>query len=230
LTYAKKMAATPARPAMAMEPVRLDAAPVNVDTGGVVGLVGLVPLLEPVGDPVPELTGTTVVLVTELTGVTVVAVAGEVETGLVRETAVLEAGGQPLTVTVTTDGLEVATTDEDATGVTMTGTVETTEEATGETLLETMTGTVETTEEATGETLLETMTGTVVTEEEATGETLETTMVVVALGTELDGFSVSVTGQTVVEIAMILVTTVVLRAGQLVTVAAQEVTVISWVE
>jgi len=198
LTYAKKMAATPARPAMAMEPVRLDAAPVKVDTGGVVGLVGLVPLLEAVGDPVPELTGVTVVLV-----------AGEVETGLVRETAVLEAGGQPLTVTVTTDG--VATTDEDATGVTITGTVETTEEATGETLLETMTGTV-------------------VTEEEATGETLETTTVVVALGTELDGVSVSVTGQTVVEMAMMLVTTVVLRAGQLVTVGAQEVTVISWVE
>jgi len=51
-----------------------------------------------------------------------------------------------------------------------------------------------------------------------------------ALAVALEEPSVSVTGQTVVEIAMMEVTTLVDSAGQLVTVGAQLVTVISWVE
>ena len=47
---------------------------------------------------------------------------------------------------------------------------------------------------------------------------------------EEDEVSVAVTGQTVVETAMTEVTTVVDSAGQLVTVGAQLVMVISWVE
>jgi hypothetical protein len=70
MTYAKKTAARPARPAKATEPTTLDAAPVYL--GGVTGLVGEVVLPDTVTTPVPDATG--------LTGPTALVETGETVT------------------------------------------------------------------------------------------------------------------------------------------------------
>jgi len=89
MTYAKKIAARPARPAKVTEPATLDAAPVYTD--GLAGLVGEVVLRDTEITPVPDAIGLTALTETGETVTTDTIVVGtQVEMVMVESTGVGE--------------------------------------------------------------------------------------------------------------------------------------------